>query len=767
MLGLVEHVPRPRPPPLVAPPRSLRTRVLGAVLLSSTLTAGATFAIANGTLHARERAIERDMAEARVARAATIVADAVEEVRVAAKDYGRWAPTAAYLQGDPAPYIGLHLTDETFELEQVDVVVLLDRRGNRVYGAVAPDGAARDDAARDAAAALLLENGLPSPLAYPEGVLWRDGTAWIYASSPAFDPLTMAPLTGYVVFARALDAKRVARMVTRTGVDFTLTAAPSDSPTAARSAIVLDGVPFGHVAVEPRPAGDDLLSAVVLLGSLGAATAVSIGVLWVVLNRGMLRRIASFSDLAHRIRQRRAPAGARLPVSSDDELDELAAAINALLDRGDADAERLRHEALHDPLTGAANRTLLNDRVDLALARALRRREAPRIALLLVDVDRLKAINDRLGHAAGDVAIVSTAEKLRKSFRATDTIARLGGDEFAVLLDDVDPPAALDRVRGLLARLQEPVPFGAGQLDITASVGVAFPRSDGDRDRLLRDADTAMYHAKGAGRNTFVVYDPAQHADMSDRLSIEEDLREAIAREELDVWYQPIVDATTERIVGVEALTRWTHPGRGAVPTDTLIATAEQSRLIEEIDRYVLHRACAAAVRLRALAPGLSMSVNQSARRFDAEDFVADVGAALRASGLPPSSLCIELTESLFSRNERRWNADMAALGALGVQFALDDFGLGYSSLSRLERLPIQIVKIDRSFVAGLLTDQGATCRAVIRFAAELGRAIVAEGVERPEQAAQLRGLGCTRLQGFHYGRPAPEAALMERLRAR
>ncbi len=424
--------------------------------------------------------------------------------------------------------------------------------------------------------------------------------------------------------------------------------------------------------------------------------------------------------------------------------------------------ERLQRNALHDALTGLPNRALFMDRLGLALLRAQRHEEF-RFAVLFVDLDRFKVVIDSMGHAVGDQLLVEIARRLETCIRPGDTVARLGGDEFTVLLEDVrdlgDPARIAERTRKAVA---SPFRLEGREAVLTASVGIAFGDSrTTTAEDLLRNANTAMHRAKDGGKDRHEIFDDAMHARAVERLQVETDLRRALERGELRMHYQPIVSLVTGRLTGFEALMRWTHPVRGPVGPNVFIPVAEESGLILPLGRLALREACAAAMtwrkRLPAAAP-LSMAVNLSGRQFAQPDLADEIGALLRESGLDPSRLHLEITESAVMADPEAAAAVLRRLRDLGVRFSIDDFGTGYSSLALLHRIPVDLLKIDRSFVSRMSGGSGnlEVVRAIVALAHALRLEIVAEGVETAEQLALLRALGCESAQGFLFAKALP-----------
>jgi diguanylate cyclase (GGDEF)-like protein/PAS domain S-box-containing protein len=442
------------------------------------------------------------------------------------------------------------------------------------------------------------------------------------------------------------------------------------------------------------------------------------------------------------------------------DLDYLQAIANVLADALERQAveDGIRHRALHDPLTGLPNRVLFLDRLEHALARLERR--GSMAAILFLDLDRFKLINDSLGHHVGDELLVATAPRIRQAVRASDTVARFGGDEFGVLVEDIrDERAAIEMAERVAAVFTKPFPLAGSEHFVTTSIGIALARGGEPPDELIRDADAAMYRAKERGSARYEVFDEAMRDRALARLRVEGDLRRAIERSELRLDYQPIVSLQTSAIVGVEALVRWDHPERGAVEPGEFIPVAEEAGLIEPIGRWVLERACRDTVRWHRLRPDaapLGVSVNLSGVQFAKRTLPETVAGVLRATGLDPASLSLEITESVILRDVEAVTEALHGLKTLGLRLALDDFGTGYSSLAYLTRLPIDGLKVDRSFVDGLGTEERDTAvtEAVIAMSRALSLDVVGEGVETAAQAAELRRLGCERAQGFYFSRP-------------
>lgn len=419
--------------------------------------------------------------------------------------------------------------------------------------------------------------------------------------------------------------------------------------------------------------------------------------------------------------------------------------------------EELRHQAFHDSLTGLANRALFHDRLEHALDRLDQVSGA--VTVLFLDLDDFKAVNDGRGHGAGDDLLRAVASRLLDTVRTGDTLARLGGDEFAVLIESDDPAVPSSMAERILDTLQLPFPYPGAGGGIRGSIGIATATNPGIlADELLRDADVAMYAAKDAGKSRYEYFRPGLHRHLINRLQLETDLARAIENDELAVHYQPIVDLASGEPIGLEALMRWNHPDRGLVMPAEFIPIAESSGLIVPMGKWLLRRACLDVRELQRQTErvDLSLAVNLSARQLDEPSLVRQVSNALEESGLRPELLTLEITESVFIANPKRSTVMLRRLKELGVKLSIDDFGTGYSSLAYLQNLPVDELKIDRTFVADARMTSGSSTllHTIVRMGEDLGLETVGEGVETEEELERLRGAGCQFAQGFFFCRP-------------
>jgi diguanylate cyclase (GGDEF)-like protein len=440
-------------------------------------------------------------------------------------------------------------------------------------------------------------------------------------------------------------------------------------------------------------------------------------------------------------------------------LQSVADLLASALDREDSEA-RMRHQSLHDGLTGLPNRALFYDRIEHAFARA--ERDETLVAVLLLDVDQFKTINDSLGHEAGDDLLVALSARLQHVTRGSDTVARLGGDEFVVLCEVESEAEAVAIAERVADAWERPIPVGAGgEVFVSASIGITLASRLQTAETMLREADAAMYRAKAGGRGRYELFDEEMRQDAFDRLRDESDLRRAVERGQFCVHYQPIFDVAEQRLLGLEALVRWNRPGNGIVAPAEFIGLAEETGLIAPLGRWVLEQAVAELGAWRERHPAavpLGLTVNVSGHQLARPEFLDEVRTVIERAGLEPGVLGLEITESVLMKDASSPRSTLEALRGLGVRVLLDDFGTGYSSLSRLKGFPVDAIKVDRSFVDGLGAEDEDTAivSAIVDIAHSLGLSAIAEGVETPEQLASLHELGCPAAQGYLFAAPLP-----------
>jgi diguanylate cyclase (GGDEF)-like protein/PAS domain S-box-containing protein len=434
--------------------------------------------------------------------------------------------------------------------------------------------------------------------------------------------------------------------------------------------------------------------------------------------------------------------------------------------------DRLARQAYYDPLTQLPNRALFMERLTQALTPGAER--SGRVAVCFVDLDGFKVVNDSLGHGIGDMLLAAIAQRLATCLKPGDTVARFGGDEFTILMEHVDQPATAVRIgERIIRELRRPVMLADREVAVGASIGLAFGVPGDPRvrpDDLVREADTALYAAKSKGKGRVVVFQPKMNTHVVQRLNLESDLRRAVSRGELRLHYQPEIELRDGSLAGMEALLRWEHPRLGVIGPDSFIPLAEETGLIIPIGQWVLEAACRQArvwqLQRRNTAP-LVMSVNLSARQFQQPDLVEQAARVLRTTGLAPTSLKLEITESALMQEERHTTRTLQHLKGLGLQLAIDDFGTGYSSFSYLRQFAVDTLKVDRSFLTGLDRDGAAVAivQAITSLAHALGMDVTVEGVETAEQLARARTIRCDRGQGYFFSKPLPSDALSEIIR--
>jgi len=452
----------------------------------------------------------------------------------------------------------------------------------------------------------------------------------------------------------------------------------------------------------------------------------------------------------------------RVDVRGNDELARVGSAFNSMAEKLQEGRDDLQHQALHDPLTGLPNRALFITQLEHAVARG--RRKGTPVSVLFLDLDGFKAVNDTLGHEAGDDVLIDVATRLRGSLREDDSVARLGGDEFGIVLEE-ELRGATSTAQRIVRAFGRPWSLGSNHVPIGVSIGIATRQGGQELDELLRQADTAMYAAKASGKGRWRVYSPDLGADLDASRSLRAELQRAVEEEEFVVHYQPVMDLRTGSITGVEALVRWNHPQRGLLPPSEFLDEAEVSGHVVHIDRWVLREACRQVRWWQQSIPEaehLSVHVNLSARQLQHPGLAEEIGEVVRVSGLTASDLILEITETTLVQDAEAAASELTKLKELHLRLALDDFGTGFSSLSHLHQFPIDIIKIDRSFVAALGSHgrRPELVEALVGLGRTLGLVVVAEGIEDAAQLEYLRSIGCDRGQGYLFAKPLPAEQL-------
>ena len=448
------------------------------------------------------------------------------------------------------------------------------------------------------------------------------------------------------------------------------------------------------------------------------------------------------------------------------DLERRVADRTAMLRRTQAELEQM---AKTDALTGLANRTLLNERIQEAILASADSGKAP--AVLVLDLDSFKAINDTMGHGAGDAVLVEVAKRLRSAVRAADTVARLGGDEFAIVITEATEEEILQIAHRASEKLQDSVRVGTETVWAMASIGVCIGTPGYPAEALMRDADIAMYQAKAQGRNNVQLFHPDMLDAVRERSRITAELRSAVAGGELALRYQPVVELASGRVIGIEALLRWHHPVRGIIMPDSFIRIAEENGLILELGRWVLHEGVAQMKRWNETAPDLTdfrLHINLSAAELLRSDLLEDIRDTLNRHQVAPRRLVLEITETVLMSRETAEEQVFSGLRDMGVGLQIDDFGTGYSSISYLRSLPADTVKVDQSLIQDIGSDpqQQKFVAAILQLISSAGLKAIVEGIETAEQAIQLQAMGCLYGQGYYYGHPLPPAKVLDRLRS-
>ena len=516
------------------------------------------------------------------------------------------------------------------------------------------------------------------------------------------------------------------------------------------------------MAVLQRSSGDTLARTAELQTLLMGLAAVSLGgslIGSIFIARGITRPLNRLAKGAARIS--RGDYSQPIEIASGDEIGAVAHAFNRMREGIESHEKEILRLAYEDRLTGLPNRALFNDR--LAGAVNLARRTGTPLTVMLMDLDRFKHINDTLGHTIGDNVLREVATRLRAALRESDTIARLGGDEFGVLLPTGNEDRIGEVVRKILRAIEQPIEAEGQWLDVGASIGIArFPEHGDKPDTLISRADVAMYLAKAAN-SEFAFYDATHDGTQQEQLSLLGELRRAMDRQELRVYFQPKIDLRTGRTRGVEALVRWMHPMRGLVPPIEFMPFAERTGFVRTVTRFVLETALTRCGQWLAQGIRLSVSVNISVRDLQNTDLPDIVASLLASCAVPPELVCLEITESSFMENPQRALHTLGRLRALGIRLSIDDFGTGFSSLAYLRKLRVHEIKVDRTFIAAMEdSDDMVIVRSTIELAHNLGLQVVAEGIEDEKSLARLRAMGCDEAQGFFMSRPLPEERLLE-----
>lgn len=681
-----------------------------------------------------------------------------------ATDYGFWDDTSAFVTGRKPDY-WLHFTPALMINSQWDWILVRDATLQPFSSLTLRAGQVTSLSTTDLAA---LSRVLPAECPHQlSRIGWLADQPFLFAQAPIADA-DRSPVRGCMVFGRWLDADYRQQIASMSGAEIQLAPLPSPAPkqfaplwSPAPDIVRLNSPTLNtqlYTNLQSSLAQQRWITVLVLLANMVLLTSIVLFALRELIQRKIVSRLEHFALLVDQYFLNR-DHRTRWPVHDHDEIDHLGHALNLLATEIEGQIRSIAYDADHDALTGLGNRRFLLRTLQEALL-ALELRSAPPSCLLLIDLDSFKLINDHLGHALGDTALCMVAQRLKNALRTDDTVVRIGGDEFAVWLPNTDQPTAAHIAAQLCVNIAQPLPQADGIGNVTASIGVAPLYWDLTATELLRNADLAMYEAKRRGKNQAVVFDQDIYQAFTRRAELEAALRLAIERQQIEAWFQPIVDAQTQQIQSIEALARWRLDGVWIAPYE-FIPIAEEAGLIGELGQQMLKHACATLQRLHGLGWPISCSVNVSIRQFSDGDLGAEVLSLLQLHQLTPDVLHIEVTESLIAQREVELSRTLHRLSELGLRLHLDDFGTGYSSLSRLQQLPLHTLKIDRSFVTPLSEGNTVMVHTIVEMARSLGLQVIAEGVETLGQYELLCQLNVDFMQGYLFAKPMPEAELL------
>ncbi|MGI2170341.1 bifunctional diguanylate cyclase/phosphodiesterase [Shewanella sp. MF05960] len=685
-------------------------------------------------------------------------------------DYAHWNDTEQFVLGNNPTYIEDNYTSEALDNIQVNGFIITHLDGSVVSAPLVTQ--AENLVPMPEILWAILQPVIPSLMSPTQTtvtskIIWHNNVGIMISGVAITNTFKNTPSSGYLFFIRILNESFLNGLRELTLVPFKLIKS-SSSPQSISSVVrqnndgdnqwLATKSLIGLAAKTQVQGGThlqaerDLTFNLLLFSVLGLTLISLIGNYWIV-HFKVLNRLRIFSRLADQYRQE-SHSTIRWLVKGHDELDNLAQSLNEFIAEVEVRHEDLHHLAHHDPLTGIGNRRLLQAKLDIYMHQ---HELTPHFSstLLLLDLDGFKLLNDGLGHSAGDHILKLIAQRMTSQVRIDDTVVRLGGDEFAILLEGTDPDGAHLFAEHLLKHIAEPFEYEGHKLNLQASIGLAPLKYALSKEDVIRNADLAMYEAKRRGKNQAVVFKINFLDIVSRRMQLEQALREALNEQELDIWYQPIIDARNGGIIGLEALSRWKLCSE-FIPPDEFISIAETSGMITKLGQQVFDKVGAELQALRIDYPELQCNVNLSLRQFRDSDLTKDIMQCIEKYHLPPSALHLELTESMIAESETEILPTMQNLVKHGFKFHLDDFGKGYSSLERLKSLPFDTLKIDRSFVVPLGQNDHVMVKNIINIGHELGMNLIAEGVETEVEVNKLLQLGCHQIQGYYFARPMP-----------
>ena len=746
--------------------RSLRARMLVYLVLILLLFSAVSYWSTHQLLTRSHLQHEQKFAESDLRRLQTLLRSQQQNLLHTLLDYSRWDDTLTYLHNRNASYLKNNYTGDSLSNLGIDLVLLISNDFEVLESLQLQGGHLQPLADGDPLWLQIqqllklrtrpeLEDGLKL-------LLWSQGQAVQAAIGPITDSEQRTPTAGWLLFARHLDKHQQERLQQESGVTFSLQANSAELPASSDERIVASEVlqdslgssdvrllisrPLSaqsHLALaEHLQLGNSLL--ILFLSTLSVA---------LLLERLVLRRLSRLQRDAH---LHHPPAGETI---EGDELEQLSRSLNNTLHQLQQAHRDLYAEVRRDALTGLGNRKAFDE--CLLLFQALQQRhDAMRTTLYLFDLDNFKLANDCLGHDAGDRILQQIAQRIRGIIRSCDSAIRLGGDEFAILsISDCTEMGMQTFAERLLETIRQPLLIDGIRMTLSASMGIADSSTGMSQDQLLRNADIAMYQAKSSGKGGFAFFSAQMHEEVRERMSIEQELRQALANGQLEVWFQPIVDANSGAPCMLEALARWPRQGK-MFPPDKFIPVAEESGLIDELGLYIARNAITTLSRLLAVQPGLKMNINLSVKQMLQDDLSSQLCSLVDGAQTPRNLVHFELTESAFADHQQYLEQQLFSLASAGFDLHMDDFGTGYSSLQRLQSLPMSALKLEKSFTRQLGQGDERIARVILSLGEQLQMQVIAEGVETETERRRLQELGCQFMQGYLFAKPMPEQEL-------
>jgi diguanylate cyclase (GGDEF)-like protein len=761
MPSVLQPAPQVRSYPTVK--GALGRRLIGRIVLVFLAVGVLVSALSYFALNRSFDSFERSAAAETLKRVQTVLRRDSQTLGGVVVDYAYWDELYAFMSEQRDGFMDENFTVASMRNLQVHAAVVFDLAGEVLGARFSHNGQLGNELPASWMAYLTGSAVAQACTTVGHALIWAEDDPLSVVFAPIRNTTVDRPSRGCFVLVRRLDSTYRASVAELVGVDFTLLRAPGLPTSQHRLA---DGEWLAQAALTPWPASlsiehppslDDERAWIMALmtGGQVVLSLVAIGVLYALLHLMVVRRLTHFSSLADDYRQTH-DASISWPISGRDEIDNLGHSLNELVKQVHWQVD---YQATHDSLTGLLNRQGLERVLSKLPFHALEQRSRT-ICLLMIDLDNFKVVNDGFGHDVGDALLRHVAAQLTAAVREDDVVARLGGDEFAILLHEGYRESVDEFVQRILSNIRVPLTHAELEVATSGSIGLAFCDGVASSAELLRNADLAMYQAKQQGRDICAHFNEDYKVEAQRRNMVEQALRLAVRDNAIQVVFQPVVDVVSQRVVGIEALARWSLDGEAIAPSE-FIPIAEEIGLIGKLGLQVLERSCAMVAHLRALGHHVPCSVNLSMRQFVDSNLVVDVPRIVFAHGLPAASIRLEITESLVAQSDAALTLAMTDLYRLGFEFLLDDFGTGHSSLYRLQTLPFQTIKIDRSFVIPLERGDDVMVRTVRELARDLNLQVVAEGVETQTQLDQLVALDVHRIQGYLIARPMSDAALL------